>query len=359
MFSLDRYKNDTSVMLDLLRAVAAQMVCVGHAINFGGVGYTYLPNDGVLLFFVLSGFLIAYTLDVKSSDPDYTIVEFGIERTSRIYTAYLPALLLIGAATVLARRYGIEMSGDPTDMLTFIGNVTMRQGLPNRWGVSTFGTAGHLTSVAVEFHIYFFVGAIYFFLIKRRVFVCALIALLFSTMPLAYFSNIANSDRALFVLWLLGFASYFIVKSVRDYRYASPFALAAFVICGYIWVAQRTPGDDYNLQQYPMLIFAFFSAVVFSQSIRVIPKRFGLLTTLVADYSFSLFLIHLTIVRIVYALLPEPTCIRIILAVLAANLLSILFAITFERHYRRVARAIKKSTKWAASSLIRTIGTTD
>jgi hypothetical protein len=39
MLKLDRKANDTSLALDLLRAVAAQMVCVGHAINFGGVGY--------------------------------------------------------------------------------------------------------------------------------------------------------------------------------------------------------------------------------------------------------------------------------------------------------------------------------
>ena len=40
MLNLDRPKNDSSVTLDLLRAVAAQMVCVGHAITFfiGGIG---------------------------------------------------------------------------------------------------------------------------------------------------------------------------------------------------------------------------------------------------------------------------------------------------------------------------------
>ena len=33
MFSLDRSKNDTSITLDLLRAGAAQMVCIGHSIS--------------------------------------------------------------------------------------------------------------------------------------------------------------------------------------------------------------------------------------------------------------------------------------------------------------------------------------
>jgi peptidoglycan/LPS O-acetylase OafA/YrhL len=352
MLSLDRNKNDTSVALDLLRATAAQMVCVGHAFNFGGVDpYSFIPNDGVLLFFLLSGFLIAFTLHVKSKTSDYTLVEFGIERASRIYTAYLPALLLIGAATIVAERYGIEISGDPTDMRTFLGNLVMQQNLPSRFGVPNFGTTGHLTSVAVEFHIYFFVGALYFLLIGRKPFLCAVIAFLFSTMPLAYFSNIPNSDRSLFVLWLLGFALYFIANSGWGYyRYASPFALAGFVICTGIWLAQRTPGDDYNLRQYPMLTFAFLGLVVFSQGTRIIPKRLGQLITFFADYSFSLFLIHLTTIRMVYVFLPERTYMRVVLAVILANMLSILFAILFERHYRRVALAIKNCVKPIADS---------
>jgi peptidoglycan/LPS O-acetylase OafA/YrhL len=67
VFSLDTSKTDTSVMLDLLRALAAQMVCVGHAISFfmsqwRPTRLSLMQNVGVLLFFVISGFLITYTL---------------------------------------------------------------------------------------------------------------------------------------------------------------------------------------------------------------------------------------------------------------------------------------------------------
>ena len=57
MLSLDPRKNDTSLMLDLLRTGAAQMVCVGHAVIFFAGGFNErwpLPqNAGVALFFVL------------------------------------------------------------------------------------------------------------------------------------------------------------------------------------------------------------------------------------------------------------------------------------------------------------------
>ncbi|WP_213770072.1 acyltransferase [Bradyrhizobium sp. dw_78] len=341
MFSLDRSKNDTSVTLDLLRAMAAQMVCVGHAMNFGRTGYTFVPNDGVLLFFILSGFLIAYTLDTKSGLESYGLIDFGIERVARIYTAYLPALLLIGAVTVLAERYGIEMRGDPTNLRTYLGNLVMLQNVPCCWRVSTFGTAGHLTSVAVEFHIYFFVGAIYFLLRRKNMVLCFLVAVLFSTMPLAYFAGIAQSDHALFVLWLLGFASYFTVRSMSGYRECAPFFVFAFLVCLIVWIRQRTPGDDWNIRQYPMLIFSFFSIVVVSQAVRLIPERLGKLITLVADYSFSLFLIHLTILRVIYALFPQASVARTLIGIVVSNVLAIVFAFVFERRYRQVASAIK------------------
>jgi peptidoglycan/LPS O-acetylase OafA/YrhL len=341
MFTLDRSKNDTSVTLDFLRAMAAQIVCVGHAMNFGQTGYTFLPNDGVLLFFILSGFLIAYTLDTKSRSDSYGLIDFGIERFTRIYTAYLPALLLIGAVTVLAQRYGIEMRGDPTNLRTYLGNLVMLQNVPCCWGVSTFGTAGHLTSVAVEFHIYFFVGAIYFLLRGRNLFICCIVAVVFSKMPLAYFSSIAQSDHSLFVLWLLGFASYYVVNSMNEYMRRVPFFAFAFVVCFAAWIFRRTPGDDANLQQYPMLIFSFFCLVVVSQGVRMIPPRLGTFVTWIADYSFSLFLVHLTTLRVIYALVPEASVTRTVSAIVVSNVLAIVFALIFERRYRSVASAIK------------------
>jgi peptidoglycan/LPS O-acetylase OafA/YrhL len=99
MLSLDPKENDTSLMLDLLRAGAAQMVCVGHAVRFFAGGFNQpwpLPhNTGVVLFFILSGFLITYTLIERSKDPSYGFGTFLIERTARIYSGLIPALLLV------------------------------------------------------------------------------------------------------------------------------------------------------------------------------------------------------------------------------------------------------------------------
>jgi peptidoglycan/LPS O-acetylase OafA/YrhL len=100
MINLDPKENDTSLTLDLLRAVAAQMVCVGHAIIFfvSGSRPQWLPvmqNIGVLIFFLISGFVIAATLSRRSGDPDYGFLRFFVDRFARIYSGLLPALVLI------------------------------------------------------------------------------------------------------------------------------------------------------------------------------------------------------------------------------------------------------------------------
>jgi peptidoglycan/LPS O-acetylase OafA/YrhL len=199
MFSLDKSNNDTSVTLDLLRATAAQMVCVGHAWNLtfedGNAFHnivnsraTFIPYIGVMLFFVLSGFVIALTLYARTQRPDYSLTNYAAERFARIYSAYLPALFLIALGDWLAYKCGAPITPDTFE--NFVKNLFMLQGYPGSWGGPTFGTAGQLTSLAAEFHIYFFIGGAFFFCIARNRISAVILAIAAASMPLAYFVEI-------------------------------------------------------------------------------------------------------------------------------------------------------------------------
>jgi hypothetical protein len=121
-------------------------------------------------------------------------------------------MLLIGGAHVVAGRLGLELVKiDPTDVRTFLANLSMLQMYPMTKGFGTFGTAGQLSSIAQEFHIYFFVGALYFLCIGRQRVVAAIVAVLSARMPLGNFLD----GRALFLLWMMGFSVYFVVRSVK------------------------------------------------------------------------------------------------------------------------------------------------
>lgn len=87
----------TSVYLDLLRFAAALVVLVFHASPArltGGLPGLWrignLADAAVMLFFVLSGFVIAYVADTKEA----TLRSYSISRLSRLYSVVVPAIVL-------------------------------------------------------------------------------------------------------------------------------------------------------------------------------------------------------------------------------------------------------------------------
>jgi peptidoglycan/LPS O-acetylase OafA/YrhL len=99
-----------SVYLDLVRFTAALMVLVAHYLQYGVLGApltTILPNLGreaVMVFFVLSGFVIAYTTEQKNQSAR----AYVLARCARIYSVALPVLLLAFGVTGLAAMFGVQ-----------------------------------------------------------------------------------------------------------------------------------------------------------------------------------------------------------------------------------------------------------
>ena len=85
-----------SVYLDLVRFLAALAVVLMHMRQFrlvsipGSEHLTLLGREAVMAFFVLSGFVIAYTTHRRQPGA----LDFTIARAARIYSVALPVLLL-------------------------------------------------------------------------------------------------------------------------------------------------------------------------------------------------------------------------------------------------------------------------
>jgi peptidoglycan/LPS O-acetylase OafA/YrhL len=99
----------TSVYLDLLRFGAALVVLIFHASPVrlsGGIPGLWrignLADAAVMLFFVLSGFVIAYVADTK----EQTLKAYSISRLSRLYSVVVPALVL----TVIVDAVGTRLA---------------------------------------------------------------------------------------------------------------------------------------------------------------------------------------------------------------------------------------------------------
>ena len=96
---------ELSAYLNMLRIFGAFEVFVGHICIWNtACGFIpelpWLGSDGVVIFFVLSGYVIAYTAHQK----DRTVRSYFIHRCARIYSVVLPALLL----TLILEWIGIK-----------------------------------------------------------------------------------------------------------------------------------------------------------------------------------------------------------------------------------------------------------
>jgi peptidoglycan/LPS O-acetylase OafA/YrhL len=85
----------TSVYLDLARLLAAMTVFLGHAAHdYGGIpflgGLSAFGHDAAMVFFVLSGFVIAYVAERR----ERTLSDYAASRLARLYSVVAPALVL-------------------------------------------------------------------------------------------------------------------------------------------------------------------------------------------------------------------------------------------------------------------------
>ncbi|WP_271587496.1 acyltransferase family protein [Bradyrhizobium sp. CCBAU 53415] len=334
--------------LDLLRAVAAQLVCVGHAYSFfigaWPAGLPYIQNVGVLLFFLLSGFLITHTLVSRSIKPDYGFLQFFIDRFARIYSGLIPALMFV----VAVDWFVLYLTAEPTiaryyTLKTFIANLFMLEGyrgaFPNALQWSAFGSASPLWTLAIEWHIYMFAGSVFFMCRNPRTIpLLAPVALFFGQTPVHFLFGSFQSDgvgRGLFSLWLAGAAIYVVAR--LPYRLPAA-ALLAFV-SAVAFVAITPAGKEYSFVGYPLLTAVVLGIVAVTQRRhRITSERVQRTIGFFADYSFSLYLVHHTIMVGIWLLLPDRGVPVFVLAVALSNAVAIGLASIGENRHKIIAR---------------------
>lgn len=97
-----------SLYLDLCRFIAAVVVVVAHLTHFDiatGDWIRWIPasgRDAVILFFLLSGYVISYTCKQKND----SLKSYAIARATRVYSVALPIILL----TVMVDLIGIQFN---------------------------------------------------------------------------------------------------------------------------------------------------------------------------------------------------------------------------------------------------------
>ena len=140
------------------------MVFVGHGLGTFNARHPIWPQQfGVVIFFLLSGYLISQTLHRRLDQPNSTFTDYAIDRFARIYSAYLPAILLVCVLDYLTLNYFGHLIKDEVvsrfSIESFVANLFMLQAPAI---TEPFGSAAPLWTVAIEFWIYMFVGLLAF-----------------------------------------------------------------------------------------------------------------------------------------------------------------------------------------------------
>jgi peptidoglycan/LPS O-acetylase OafA/YrhL len=333
MFESPRSQASYSASLDCIRWLAALLVVVAHIRHLYFVDYrnvtdlhsifikgfyflTGLGHEAVVIFFVLSGFLVGGGAVKKVSQHRFQLGDYFISRFSRIYTVLLPALLLGGLLDTLgthffnlseiytnAQKYNIgSMSIVITNNLNltiFFGNLLNLQNI----FVPRFGSNQPLWSLANEWWYYIVFGLlIEAYRVRDKVLMSA--GLL--TLTLVIFFLLPINIQLWFSIWLLG-----ALAGIISFRKITVPAWASAILIVIALAASRISHNDdatahlyHDLLRDLLLALAFCIAIIllknanFNFPIKHVHRE-------LANFSYSLYLIHFPLLVFLTAILYD------------------------------------------------------
>ena len=360
-----------SLWLDALRALAALTVILGHFahVRFTRGDYYFLreiniASDAVVVFFVLSGLVIAF-----AAERDGSFQRFAFNRLTRLWTVILPALVLTYAFDAVGTRVSMDAypplyyQSHPAGEF-FLRGLTFSNlwiGGPLEW--LRLGSNGALWSLSYEAAYYAMFGVFMFVTGLRRWALLVVIAYVVG-LPILI----------LMPCWLLGVGVWRLIRSGTYLQLSHPTALVLAIGAPIALIALKSGGMDQLLMaitsqvtapNHPQVALYYSDEVLWNTllALGVAAHLLGMARLLngdqvdetartartirwVAGGSFSLYVVHYPTLHLLDAILPEgmpgydATMLGIVLLVCFA------FAALFERPlklYRNVIGHVFRS----------------
>ncbi|HOS47063.1 MAG TPA: acyltransferase [Bacteroidia bacterium] len=313
------------VSLDWLRGIASLMVCIFHVKKY--IWWTFNPNWitkafeqgylGVYIFFIVSGFVIPYSMYVKN----YQLKSFWkyiAKRTVRIeppYVIFIMILLIWNYWLFHFRGQGKEILYDAKQ---FILNVTyLAPFFGVKWIIVIFWT------LAVEFQFYILTGLTYNLLLKKA------------------------SIRYTIMLALIGIGMLIPEKYFTVLNYYVFFALGFQT---FLFVIKRIEVREYLLSAAAGILFIYFY-VLDTASIAALFTLLGIfyfnVKTKVSDFfgkiSYSLYLTHGLVGGAVglFTIKMFSQEIRFSLAIVISIAFAFLYYVSVEKIFLKISKRIK------------------
>jgi peptidoglycan/LPS O-acetylase OafA/YrhL len=319
---------EKSFFLHFARWTSALFVLIGHSQLIGGGGgevFIFLSSHAhaaVMVFFVLSGYVIAATVD-KKRKLGLTLKEYYVDRFSRIYSVLIPAIFLtividsVGARLFDERYLNPALLPQDNYAIRLIINLLSLQGI---WGYRVqFGSNPALWSIGYEFCYYILYGLIvwrprYWFLFVF------FIAIIVGPKVLTYG-----------FIWLLG---------VLAFKMQSKISIN--IIAGFILLIGANYFFQYSLSGVMSAIHEIIRDIIFSIFVMMfvlsnpkIPSSKFLIKVNkeMAEFSYSSYAYHYPIMFFVYALLPSTPLISWGVVIFSLFFARILFEFTENKRF--------------------------
>jgi peptidoglycan/LPS O-acetylase OafA/YrhL len=349
-----------SAYLDALRALGANLVIASHvlALYFGIRDPYSLGNLGVALFFLLSGFLIMQSMLNWLRKPEPRLPGFLADRVARIMTPYVPALVLIALANIVLIDTNHSLGGQNTGLLSFLGNFLLLQdhavfqglefaGIDFAWRIRSYNSAEPFWTIAIEMWIYVCMGLFFFCVLKREKINWRYGAILAAVaLPVFIWNAAAGGGKSLSLIWLLGAIAGFLFHLWRANGYANIRSVATVVslfgTVALIGRAGKIGFQPYDFQTATLMAMIMFGVLALLMCVKSAPTVLRSSVNFLASYSYSLYLIHNTLLIIVLEnVSTQNPWTHVAIAVIAAHSGAYLLYVTFERHYRIVGRWLR------------------
>ena len=298
-----------SAYLDFLRLFAAFVVFFGHFSHsrFSGElfsSFRGLEHDAVILFFVLSGYVIAFV----SSSKDFSFKSYLISRLSRLYSVVLPAIFLTIVADGIGRLFNLSLyegiySGTYSIVRVFVNLLFVQE----FWGAGVrLFSNGPFWSLSYEFAYYMlFAFCVYFSGPLRVLLLVVGIAL------------VGPNIILLAPVWLLGVWAYY-SKINRTMSVTSSFVGAIFVMALYVFYKVEVQRfmpiytdfswsskflHDYVVGVLVFIELYFVRSLLLSDRLRsaVFGGKITGFVKLASSFTFSLYLYHFPLLLVVFS----------------------------------------------------------
>lgn len=345
-----RLSETSSNFINCLRAVSSQLVLIGHALHLNLIIdhpiLSTIPSYAVLIFFVLSGFVISYSSSIKGKNYGYS--NYMIDRFSRIFVAFVPALiftLLLGI--VFNMVYGVYPFA--IDAKYFVSNILMQHENPvlqqlqymlppgeDYYFLGFFGDNLPLWSLSIEWWLYLFFGFLFFTGGSERFnkwhYLLFILSLPFA---IGYAIVPGRAGYGLTFIWFSGvIVNYLLAKFEIPKKYS--LLSVVFLIITAITFAKGWYISIVFFAAFFYTALSHFNSVSSTSMFNLFFKFFKW----PSNYSYSLYIIHYPILLILLKVIDSPVVCCVLTFVLG-NLSALIFYWTFESKYKRLTIFLK------------------